>query len=471
MRGWLAPFAAHTPVQAALPLLDEMRAWVPQAVQWPALAVKVLRDLLNGLAKLRKHLGCERTAAWAAQRVLDLVSRGHTCFGAVPLLDEGLDVLLLGCSGLGTCYGAMLEHAPLEVGLRMGLDDTLVPAVASFSGPPPPWASSSAAAVAARVNKALIKASPAVAAELEALMADVAGADDGQRLLAALSSKHGPRLLRLVALLAFDAKRLASGLDALSSLGVYPRHLATAKSGTVQIPGQPAVRSPLQIKYELLAQLLDDTTLPMGLSYLGVLEAAPPAEEADASLGEQCASCGGYLLEAVKSLYRISVPLGLDSSVGATLLTMQDACHAVQQAAAQGVAMQHNTERVEVRSTTAQIEGSMARGLAEVQQQVGGLQQQIGGLHAELQRVAAAAEHLAAAQRDVAARRERALLEAEESMLNLQIDYLARKRDHVTRLLEQVSRRISPSRSLQPAGVPAPAGAAAPAVSVGTAGA
>lgn len=316
----------------------------------------------------------------------------------------------------------------------------------------------------------------------------------------------GPRLLRLVALLAFDAKRLASGLDALSSLGVYPRHLATAKSGTVQIPGQPAVRSPLQIKYELLAQLLDDTTLPMGLSYLGVLQAAPPAEEADASLGEQCASyaggwwsglrawvgwhlvqiwhrgargsctclctlhvlspqllasapvalhvchhltreavtpkcttCAGYLLEAVKSLYRISVPLGLDSSVGPTLLTMQDACRAVQQAAAKDVAMQRNTERVEVRSTTAQIEGSMASGLAEVQQQVGGLQQQIGGLHAELQRVAAAAEQLVAAQRDVAARRERALLEAEESMLNLQIDYLVRKRDHVTRLLEQVS--------------------------------
>lgn len=46
---------------------------------------------------------------------------------------------------------------------------------ASFSGAPPPWASASAAAVAARVHEALPKASPAVAAEYEALLADVAG--------------------------------------------------------------------------------------------------------------------------------------------------------------------------------------------------------------------------------------------------------------------------------------------------------
>lgn len=99
MCGWLAPFAAHLPVKAALPLLDEMQALVPQAVQWPALAVKVLRNLLYALAKLRKHLGCERTAAWAAQRVLDLVSCSHTCFGAVPLLVSPIWRRLYGLSG------------------------------------------------------------------------------------------------------------------------------------------------------------------------------------------------------------------------------------------------------------------------------------------------------------------------------------------------------------------------------------
>lgn len=86
MRGWLAPFAAHPPVKAALPLLDEMQALVPQAVQWPALAFKTVHHLREELSKMRKYLGCERKSALAAQRVLDLVSRYHKCFGAVPLL-------------------------------------------------------------------------------------------------------------------------------------------------------------------------------------------------------------------------------------------------------------------------------------------------------------------------------------------------------------------------------------------------
>lgn len=103
----------------------------------------------------------------------------------------------------------------------------------------------------------------------------------------------GPRLLRLIALLAFNAKGLASGLDALSSLGVFACHLATAKSGTVQCLGQAATRSPLQLKYELLAQVAEVTTLPMGISYLGVLAAAPTDQEDDASLDMQRTSYSG----------------------------------------------------------------------------------------------------------------------------------------------------------------------------------
>lgn len=134
------------------------------------------------------------------------------------------------------------------------------------------------------------------------------------------------------------------------------------------------------------------------------------------------------------------MPLGLDSHVGHALLTMQEARRAFQHGAALEVAMQRNTERVEetVRSAAAQIEGSMASGLAEVQQQVGGLQLQIEGLHAELQRVVAAVQQAAAVRCDDSARQEQARLQAEQSVLNQQIEELVRQRDRMSQMLGQV---------------------------------
>lgn len=64
-------------------------------------------------------------------------------------------------------------------------------AVSSHGASPPSWTRSAAAAVSVRLREGLPKAPSALAAEFEALVADVAGGEDGERLLRSLRGEHG----------------------------------------------------------------------------------------------------------------------------------------------------------------------------------------------------------------------------------------------------------------------------------------
>lgn len=98
--------------------------------------------------------------------------------------------------------------------------------------------------------------------------------------------------------LAADTATLAGALDKLAAAGVFPRHLATARSGTLQTAGQLEVRSPLQFKYELVAQLGEEVMHSLLDSYTGVLSAsvaACTAGEDDGLSESRTSSSGGWV--------------------------------------------------------------------------------------------------------------------------------------------------------------------------------
>lgn len=91
LRGQLAASAHRPPVATAIELLTELDAGMLQhALQWPDAAKQHLRKMRDDLIKPCSNLGHPRYGAWAATRVLDVVSRGHVALTAGKLLVSSL---------------------------------------------------------------------------------------------------------------------------------------------------------------------------------------------------------------------------------------------------------------------------------------------------------------------------------------------------------------------------------------------